>query len=75
MNCSTTHILSILTSVHLDIATIFMTPAKWMHTQTKTHRYELTHPLTHKNIRTGAIHTRTVQPLHAHVCLTLSEEL
>ena len=32
----TTHILSILTSVHLDIATIFMTPAKWMHTQTKT---------------------------------------
>ena len=44
-------------------------------THRQKHRYELTHPLIHKNIHIDAIHTRIDQPLHAHVCLTLSEEL
>ena len=44
-------------------------------THRQKHRYELTHPLLHKTIHIDAIHTRIDQPLHAHVCLTLCEEL
>ena len=67
----TTHILSILTSVHLDIATIFMTPAKWMHTQTKTQIWTHTPTLTQNN--THRCNTRTHRSTTS--CTWLSDTL
>ena len=68
MNCSTIHILSILTSVHLDIATIFMTPAKWMHTQTKTQIW--THTPTYTQKHTHRCNTHTHSSTTSCTCLS-----
>ena len=64
----TTHILSILTSVHLDIATIFMTRAKWMHTQTKTQIW--IHTPTHTQKHTHRCNTHTHRSTTSCTCLS-----
>ena len=68
MDCCTTHILSILTSVQLNIATIFMTPAKWMHTQTKTQIWTHTPTLTQNN--THRCNTHTHRSTTSCICLS-----